>query len=138
MTSLQPDSNRPAALAAWHAIAGARDAAGLDALLSDDVVFRSPAIHTPQAGKALTTMYLHGALAVLGPTLTYLAEWYDDSSAVLEFEAVIGEGDQARTIHGIDMLRWNGQDQLTSFTVMVRPYKGLEALMGAMVSRLDG
>ncbi|GAB2753290.1 nuclear transport factor 2 family protein [Nocardioides salsibiostraticola] len=136
MSPLPSDPNRPPALAAWHAIAENHDADGLDALLSDEVVFRSPAIHTPQQGRALTTMYLRAALIVLGPSLTYLAEWYDDHSAVLEFEAVIGEEDQQRTIHGVDMLRWDGEDRLTSFTVMARPYKGLEALMGAMMRQL--
>lgn len=136
MSPLPPDPNRPPALAAWHAIAESHDADGLGALLSDEVVFRSPAIHTPQQGKALTTMYLRAALVVLGPSLRYLAEWYDDHSAVLEFEAVIGEEDQRRTVHGVDMLRWDGQNQLTSFTVMARPYQGLEALMGAMVRQL--
>ena len=78
---------RPAPLQAWHAIAEARDPAGLAELLAEDVTFRSPAVHTPQEGKALTTAYLTAAIAVLGPSLAYLREWYDDSSAVLEFRA---------------------------------------------------
>ena len=60
---------RPAPVAAWHAVAASRDPAGLAALLADDVVFRSPAVHTPQEGKALTTAYLSAAMVVLGPTL---------------------------------------------------------------------
>lgn len=129
---------RPAPLEAWHRIAAARDAAGLDALLADDVVFRSPAVHTPQEGKAITTAYLSAAMHVLGPTLRYLDEWYADGpdgeggSAVLEFESVVGD----KTVHGVDMLRWGADGRLTSFTVMARPFKGLEALIGAMASEL--
>lgn len=127
---------RPAPLEAWHRIAAARDATGLDVLLADDVVFRSPAVHTPQEGKAITTAYLTAAMHVLGPTLRYLDEWYDDNedggSAVLEFESVIGD----KTVHGVDMLRWGADGKLTSFTVMARPFKGLEALIGAMAAEL--
>ncbi|GAA1154282.1 nuclear transport factor 2 family protein [Nocardioides aquiterrae] len=123
---------RPAPVAAWHAIAESRDPAGLDALLADDVVFRSPAVHTPQEGKALTTAYLSAAITVLGPTLTYVREWYAADSAVLEFRAEL----DGRTVHGIDMLTWNADGQLTDFTVMVRPFKGLQKLMELMAAEL--
>ncbi len=122
----------PAALAAWHRVAETRDASLLDELIAEDCVFRSPAVHTPQEGKALTTSYLTAALAVLGPTLTYRHEWTDSSSAVLEFEAEI----DGLTVHGVDMLRWDDEDRLTEFTVMVRPYKALNKLMEQMVAEL--
>ena len=123
---------RPAPLAAWHAIAESRDPAGLDALLAEDVVFRSPAVHTPQEGKAITTAYLSAAITVLGPTLTYVREWYADDSAVLEFRAEL----DGLTVHGIDMLTWNADGRLTDFTVMVRPFKGLQKLMELMAAEL--
>ena len=97
-----------------------------------DCVFRSPAVHTPQEGKALTTAYLSAALVVLGPTLTYRHEWWDDDSAVLEFTAEL----DGLTLHGIDMLRWGADDRLTEFTVMVRPFKGLTTLMERMLAEL--
>lgn len=125
-------TSRPEPLAAWHRIAEARDPAGLDTLLADDVVFRSPAVHKPQEGKALTTAYLAAAIVVLGPTLRYVDEWWSDSSAVLEFEAEV----DGKTVHGIDMLRWGADGRLTSFTVMVRPIRGLEAVIGAMAAEL--
>jgi hypothetical protein len=121
-----------AALAAWHRVAESKDAALLDGLLADDVVFRSPAVFAPQQGKAITTVYLTAALQVLGPTLRYVHEWHDESSAVLEFEADL----DGVTVHGIDMFRWNAADEITSFTVMVRPIRGLEALVGQMRERL--
>jgi hypothetical protein len=122
----------PTGLAGWHRVVEARDASLLDELLADDCVFRSPAVHTPQEGKALTTAYLAAALAVLGPTLTYRHEWADSSSAVLEFEAEI----DGLVVHGVDMLRWNDEGRLTGFTVMVRPYKALTRLMERMVAEL--
>lgn len=126
--------SRPDPVIAWHRVAEARDPAGLGALLAEGCVFRSPAVHTPQEGKALTTAYLSAAMVVLGPTLTYLDEWYDDHSAVLEFEAEVA----GRTVHGVDMLRWGDDGLLTSFTVMVRPVKGLGALIEAMAAELLG
>lgn len=125
-------STRPAPVAAWHAVAESRDPAGLDALLADDVVFRSPAVHTPQEGKAVTTAYLSAAMVVLGPGLTYVEEWHGDGSAVLEFTSVV----DGLSVHGVDMLRWGDDGRLTSFTVMVRPMKGLHALVAAMGAEL--
>ena len=122
----------PEPVAAWHRIAASRDPAGLADLLHDDCVFRSPAVHAPQEGKALTTGYLAAAIVVLGPTLRYVEEWHGERSAVLEFEAEVG----GRTVHGVDMLRWDDDGRLTSFSVMVRPLRGLEVLIEAMGAQL--
>ncbi|MGB0098821.1 MAG: nuclear transport factor 2 family protein [Nocardioides sp.] len=123
---------RPAPVQAWHTVAESRDPSGLADLLADDVVFRSPAVHTPQEGKALTTAYLSAAVVVLGPTLTYVREWYADGSAVLEFEAEL----DGLTVHGVDMLTWGSDGRLTDFTVMVRPFKGLQKLIELMAAEL--
>ncbi len=125
-------SSQPAPLRTWHAVVASQDLALLDDLLADDVVFRSPAVFTPQAGKALTTHYLTCAMLVLGPSLRYVSEWYDDSSAVLEFEADL----DGSYVQGVDMLRWNGDAKLISFTVMVRPLRGLEKLIELMGRQL--
>jgi len=125
-------TDQPAPLRAWHALVDAQDPARLDELLADDVEFRSPAVFAPQQGKALTTLYLSGALVVLGPSLRYVSEWYDDRSAVLEFEASL----DGVYVQGIDMLRWNAGGKLVSFTVMVRPLRGLEKLIELMARQL--
>ena len=108
--------------------------AGLAELLADDVVFRSPAVHTPQEGKELTTAYLSAAVVVLGPTLVYQRQWYAERNAVLEFEAEL----DGLTVHGIDMMQWNDDGKLVEFTVMVRPFKGLEKLIELMAAELFG
>jgi len=128
----------PAAVTTWHQIAASQDpdevAALLDELLDDDCVFVSPAVHAPQEGKARTTAYLTAAWSVLGPTLIYAEEWYADSSAVLEFSAEV----DGKHVHGIDLLRWGADGRLTSFTVMVRPIRGLEAVVEQMGKTLTG
>ena len=127
-------SSQPPAVKAWHAVAESGDPALLDGLLADDVVFRSPAVFAPQKGKDLTGLYLRSAIAVLGPSLRYLDEWYGPSSAVLEFEAEL----DGLYVHGVDMLRWNDDDRLVSFTVMVRPMRGLTKLVELMQGQLMG
>jgi hypothetical protein len=128
--------DQPPALQAWHAVveSGDKDPALLDALLADDVVFRSPAVFKPQPGKDLTTLYLRGAFAVLGPSLRYIDEWFGPSSAVLEFEAEL----DGLYVHGVDMLRWDDDDRLVSITVMVRPMRGLTKLVELMQRELTG
>ncbi|MDP3970034.1 MAG: nuclear transport factor 2 family protein [Nocardioides sp.] len=130
----------PAPITAWHelVVLGREDRAAahdrLDALLAEDVVFRSPAVHTPQEGKEVTTAYLRAALVVLGPGLTYHREWYADDSAVLEFTTDVG----GKQVHGVDMVTWGPDGRITDFTVLVRPVQGLEALIAAMAAELSG
>ena len=127
-------SDQPAPLRRWHAVVESKDPALLDELLADEVVFRSPAVFAPQQGKALTTGYLTAALEVLGPSLRYVSQWHDDASAVLEFEADL----DGVYVQGVDILRWGGDGKLVSFTVMVRPMRGLQKLIELMALQLAG
>ena len=125
----------PPAIRRWHAIAEARDPAGLDDLLADDVVFFSPIVHTPQRGKAITTKYLSAALAVLGGgSYRYGEQWFGESSAVLEFFATI----DGVEVDGADFIGWNAQGKIDRFKVMVRPLKAIQAVQQAMGARLAG
>eukprot|EP01035_Chromulina_nebulosa_P036353 gene36352-biopygen23880 len=48
-------------------------------LIDEECVFQSPAVHTPQVGKAITTKYLRAAMEVLGtPDFHYVEEWYGE------------------------------------------------------------
>jgi hypothetical protein len=125
-------SEQPPALRAWQAVVESGDPALLDGLLADDVVFRSPAVFRPQQGKVVTKQYLSSALVVLGPSLRYISEWHDQASAVLEFEAEL----DGIYVQGVDMLRWDGDGKLVSFTVMVRPMRGLQKLVELMAGQL--
>ena len=59
-------TERPETLNRWHQVVDTGDRALLDDLLADGCIFRSPAVHTPQEGKALTSAYLGAAMVVLG------------------------------------------------------------------------
>lgn len=125
----------PVVIQAWHDVVRNRDVAALERLLADDVVFHSPVVFTPQAGKALTTMYLKAAMQVLGgPGFRYVREVWSDTDAVLEFE---NEIDGVR-LNGIDLIRWNAHGQIVDFKVMVRPLKAINLLhqkMGEMLQK---
>jgi len=117
----------------WHDILRRRDAGGLADLLADDVVFYSPVVHTPQLGKAITTMYLTAALQVFGnENFRYVREVVGESDAVLEFETEI----DGIIVNGVDMIRWNADGKITEFKVMVRPLKAINMVhqkMGEML-----
>jgi hypothetical protein len=119
----------PNAIAQWLAMAKAKDYAGLDRLLADDVVFRSPVVHAPQKGKAITAKYLTSAMRLLGnPSFRYVEMWFAERSAVLEFETEL----EGLYVNGVDIIHWNDADQITSFKVMVRPLKAINILHESM------
>ena len=124
---------RPKAIAVWHESVEKNDLAAFEALITDNAIFESPAIHAPQHGKAMVSMYLRGALHVLNNgSFRYVDEWLAPRSAVLEFEAKV----DGLHVNGVDIIRWNDDDRVTHFKVMVRPFKGLTALMAAMKALL--
>ena len=120
---------------AWHEAVNAHDFGRVERLLADDAIFQSPAVHSPQQGKALVSKYLRAAMTVLNnDTLRYLGEWTAERSAVLEFEATI----EGVYINGVDMIWWNEEGLITRFKVMVRPMKGLNTLVPHMARLLQG
>jgi hypothetical protein len=122
-------------LAKWHDIVRTRDARGLGELLADDVVFYSPVVHTPQAGKQITAMYLTAAMHIIAnESFRYVREVAGESNAVLEFEAEI----DGISVNGVDMIRWNTDGEITEFKVMIRPLKAVNLIhekMAAMLRR---
>ncbi|PAT31821.1 hypothetical protein CLI92_03755 [Vandammella animalimorsus] len=118
----------------WHQVLQSRDPTQLQALLHPDVVFLSPAVHTPQQGRALTMAYLLAAMQVLGQdSFQYLNTWRGAQSAVLEFSVQLDGGLQ---VNGIDMIEWDDAGLITRFKVMVRPLKALEGVVQHMRAAL--
>ena len=123
-------------IATWHKLVETRDDAGLDNILDENVVFHSPVVHTPQAGKPITTLYLTAALHVLNnETFKYLREVVSGNNAVLEFLTVI----DGITINGVDMITWNEDGRIIDFKVMLRPLKAVNLvhkMMGEMLQKI--
>jgi len=85
-------------------------------------------------GRALAAKYLRAAVVVLGnPTFRYIGEWFGERSAVLEFELTI----DGVYVNGVDLIRWNAEGRIEAFKVMVRPLKGLQALIPLMARQLQ-
>jgi SnoaL-like protein len=121
-------------LDAWHQLVRSRDTQALDALLADGVVFHSPVVHTPQAGKAITTLYLSAALRVFfNESFRYVREVSGPRDAVLEFEVQI----DGIHVNGVDMLRWDADGRIVDFKVMIRPLKAVNLIHQKMAAMLE-
>ena len=124
----------PRPIEQWHQVVAGRDPAALKDLLAEDVVFVSPVVHTPQAGRPITMAYLHAAMQVLNnPSFRYLNQWFGADSAVLEFECVVDD----ISVNGIDMIHWNADGRIDHFKVMVRPLKAMNKLHEMMGRELQ-
>lgn len=123
------------AIVRWHKIVQTRDSSELPALLSDDVIFYSPVVHTPQIGKAVTAKYLTAALHVFfNDTFRYVREVVGERDAVLEFQTEI----DGIVVNGVDMIKWNDEGKVIEFKVMIRPLKAITLIhqkMGEMFQR---
>jgi hypothetical protein len=121
----------------WHDyILRSHDKQTLWDMLHPDVVFESPVVHTPQVGRDITFKYLASADQVLGgPGFSYVGEWLNDTSAILEFTNEIN----GIKINGIDMITFDVDGRITHFKVMVRPLKAvsmLHQMMGEMLQKM--
>lgn len=118
----------------WHDLVQTRNAKGLRDLLADEVVFHSPVVHTPQAGKAVTTQYLAAAFQVFfNASFRYVREVVGPRDAVLEFQVEI----DGITVNGVDMIRWNDEGRITDFKVMIRPLKAINLIHQKMAAMLQ-
>ncbi len=123
----------PVVVREWHEFVQSHDVTKLDQLLAEDVVFHSPVVHTPQLGKAVTSLYLKAAMQVLGgPGFQYVREVWSETDAVLEFVKEI----DGITINGVDLIRWNTDGKIIDFKVMVRPLKAVNMLHQKMAEML--
>ncbi|MEL6665713.1 MAG: nuclear transport factor 2 family protein [Pseudomonadota bacterium] len=113
---------------------GGHDKGKLLEILHDDVVFRSPVVHTPQEGKAITFAYLSAAGNTLGNgTFKYTRIFDCGDKAVLEFETEM----DGIHVNGIDMIEWDADGKITDFKVMVRPLKAIQTVHAAMGKMLE-
>jgi hypothetical protein len=99
--------------------------------MTEDCVFHSPFLWKPKPGRAKAMMALSAASQVF-ENFVYHRQLTDGSSVVLEFSANVG----AMSLKGIDLIRFNTEGKIVEFEVMIRPFKGLQALADAMTKQL--
>jgi SnoaL-like domain len=111
----------------------ARDMNAAVALLSEDVVFRSPIVFKPYQGRDAVAAILHAVSRVL-EDFRYVREIgvADATDHALVFQARIGE----REIEGCDFLHIDEDGSIDELVVMVRPLTAAQALAEAMRAEL--
>ena len=117
----------------WHDIVAGGDAEQLPVVLTEDCVFLSPVVHTPQVGRDVTVLYLRGAMAVFNDSFHYTKEIVTDKHAVLEFECTV----DGILVNGVDILTFAEDGRISEFRVMVRPLKAMQLLHQRMAAMLE-
>ncbi|MEU9227853.1 nuclear transport factor 2 family protein [Streptomyces massasporeus] len=105
-----------------------------EALLAPDVVFTSPVVFKPYAGKAITGAILRAVSGVF-QDFRYVREINDANGRdhALVFTARVGD----REINGCDFIHLDANGLIDEFTVMVRPLSGAQALAAAMGEQFE-
>ncbi|MDH6521054.1 ketosteroid isomerase-like protein [Streptomyces sp. SAI-135] len=112
----------------------AGDLGAVEALLAEDVVFTSPVVFKPYAGKAITAAIL-GAVVKVFEDFRYVSEMSseDGRDHALVFSTRVGE----RALDGCDFIHLDDDGLIDRFMVMVRPLSGAQALAAAMGARFE-
>jgi hypothetical protein len=121
----------------WEAAVASADVAAVEALLAEDVAFRSPVLFRPTVGRGPTTLVLAAVLQVFGE-LRYTHRYLDEPDGVtLQFETSV-EGDDGRRleVEGVDVFRLDPQGRIASLTVMLRPLNATQAVGARMREQL--
>jgi SnoaL-like domain len=119
-----------------HPFAAALQAQDIDAavaLLSEDVVFRSPVVFKPYQGRDAVAPLLH-AVSQVFEDFHYVREIGapDDRDQAVVFQARVGD----RQVEGCDFLRTGDNGSIDELVVMVRPLSATLALAEAMKAQL--
>lgn len=123
----------PPVIERWLRVIENWQTAELEDMLAEDAVFYSPAVFTPQRGRATTLAYLYAAEQMFATTnFHYVEKWYGENSAVLHFAADV----DGLSLEGIDMIHWNSDGKITEVKVMIRPFKALQGVIGKMAELL--
>lgn len=110
-----------------------KDMTAVDALLAEDVVFRSPVAHTAYPGKAMTSAILRAVVEVF-EDFRYVRQLQDGREEAYVFEATV----DGLEITGCDFLTFDEDGKITEFMVMTRPLKASQALASRMAERFEG
>ena len=117
----------------WHDMISRQNLDRLDEILSEDCVFLSPIVHSPQEGRELTSLYLNGALGVFNDSFHYIKEVVTETHAALEFVCEV-DGLQ---VNGVDIITFDESDKIIEFKVMVRPLKAFNKVHEKMRQMLE-
>jgi Pyridoxamine 5'-phosphate oxidase/SnoaL-like domain len=109
----------------------AADMTAAAGLLHPDATFNSPAVFQPYRGRDAVLRVLTAATQTF-EDFAYTGETQGPGVAVLRFRARVGR----YQLEGVDIVTTGNDGLITDVTVMVRPLRGLEALVAAMQQAL--
>ena len=109
----------------------ARDMTAMAGLLHQDATFHSPAVFRPYEGRDAVLLVLSAAARTI-EDFSYTAEASGPGVDVLKFRGRVGN----YQLEGVDIVTTGEDGLITDVTVMVRPLRGLEALVAAMAEAL--
>jgi ketosteroid isomerase-like protein len=117
----------------FRAAVEAEDMSAAVALLSEDVVFRSPVVFKPYQGRAAVAPLLHAVFEVF-EDFRYVREIGAEGAPdhVLVFHARVGDME----LEGSDFLHTAEDGSIDELMVMVRPLSAALALAKAMQAKL--
>ena len=109
----------------------AADMTALASLLHPDATFTSPAVFEPYRGREAVLRVLTAATQTI-EDFAYTGQADGPGVDVLRFRGRVGR----YQLEGVDIVTTGEDGLITDVTVMVRPLRGLEALVGAMQQAL--
>jgi hypothetical protein len=116
---------------AFRAAVEAKDFSTFEEIFSDDPTFVSPAVFKPYEGAEAMRAVLTAAIKTF-EGLTYIDQVETGNRAALIFEADVGD----KQVKGVDILTFDDEDRVTELMVMIRPLRGLEAVVERMAENL--
>lgn len=99
-------------------------------LFAPEIVFHSPVTFHPFLGKETVTRLL-GEVAQVFEDFRFTDELQMDGAHALIFRATVA----GKEIEGIDLLRFDAEDRIADFTVMLRPLSAFVLFAQAMGER---
>jgi hypothetical protein len=118
----------------YRAAVERKDLDAVGELLAEEIVFHSPVTFHPFLGRETVTRLL-GEVVQVFEDFRFTDELRMDGAHALIFRATVAGTD--REIEGIDLLRFDAEDRIADFTVMLRPLSALVPFAQAMGERAD-
>jgi len=109
----------------------AADMTAMAGLLHPDATFTSPAVFEPYRGRDAVLRVLTAATKTI-EDFAYTGETHAPGVDVLRFRGRVGR----YQLEGVDIVTTDDDGHIADVTVMVRPLRGLEALVGGMQQTL--
>ena len=106
------------------------DIEAVSELFAPEIVFHSPVTFHPFLGKETVTRLL-GEVAQVFEDFRFTDELQMDGAHALIFRATVA----GKEIEGIDLLRFDAEDRIADFTVMLRPLSAFLLFAQAMGER---